>query len=66
MTEPTTHKAATHCGPRWDFFCLWRVNVFGIGNPNDAYAQYFDGNSFLNPLTEMGKCPVFLAYSKLK
>ena len=38
-----------------------KVNVFGIGSPNDAYAQYFDGNSFLNPLTEMGKCPVFLA-----
>lgn len=37
------------------------ANMFGIGNPNDAYAQYFDGNSFLNPLTEFGKCPVFLA-----
>lgn len=20
VTEPTTHKAATYCGPRWDFF----------------------------------------------
>lgn len=20
MTEPTTHKAETHCGPRWDFY----------------------------------------------
>ena len=27
------------------------INVFGIGNPNDAYAQYFDGRSYLNPLT---------------
>ena len=37
------------------------TNVFGIGNPNDAYAQYFDGQSYLNPLTEPGACPVFLA-----
>lgn len=22
LTEPTTHKAATHCGPRWDFLFL--------------------------------------------
>ena len=37
------------------------TNVFGIGNPNDAYAQYFDGRSYLNPLTEPGASPVFLA-----
>ena len=37
------------------------VNVFGTGMPNDGYAQYFSGASFLNPLTEFGKCPVFLA-----
>lgn len=37
------------------------TNVFGIGNPNDAYAQYFDGRSYLNPLTDPGACPVFLA-----
>ena len=36
-------------------------NVFGLGNANTAYAQYFIGNSYLNPLTEAGKCPVFLA-----
>ena len=36
-------------------------NVFGLGNANTAYAQYFIGNSYLNPLTEPGKCPVFLA-----
>ena len=28
-----------------------KVNMFGAGNPNDAYAQYFSGQSFLNPLT---------------
>ena len=38
-----------------------KENVFGLGQPNSAYAQYFIGNSYLNPLTEMGKCPVFLA-----
>ncbi len=37
------------------------VNVFGTGVPNDGYAQYFTGASFLNPLTEPGKAPVFLA-----
>ena len=26
-------------------------NVFGTGKPNEAYAQYFIGESFLNPLT---------------
>lgn len=34
---------------------------FGIGGPNDAYAQYFKGQSYLKPLTEPGKLPVFLA-----
>ena len=38
-----------------------KQNIFGLGNPNDAYAKYFVGNSFLNPLTEYGKCNVFLA-----
>lgn len=38
-----------------------KVDVFGVGVPNDAYAKFFVGNSFLNPLTEFGKCPVFLA-----
>ena len=38
-----------------------KQDSFGVGAPNDAYAQYFSGDSFLKPLTEMGKCPVFLA-----
>lgn len=38
-----------------------KENVFGLGSANTAYAQYFIGNSYLNPLTEAGKCPVFLA-----
>lgn len=35
-------------------------NVFGTGLPNDAYAQYFLGQSFLNPLTDP-QCGLFLA-----
>lgn len=38
-----------------------KANVFGTGVSNDGYAQYFTGASFLNPLTEAGKCAVFLA-----
>ena len=38
-----------------------KQDSFGVGAPNEMFAQYFIGNSFLKPLTEMGKCPVFLA-----
>lgn len=38
-----------------------KINMFGTGVPNDGYAQYFSGDSFLNPLTQPGKAPVFLA-----
>lgn len=38
-----------------------KVNMFGQGNENSAFAQYFTGNSYLNPLTVPGECPVFLA-----
>lgn len=34
--------------------------LFGLGAPNTAYAQYFTGESFLNPLTDPTKT-VFLA-----
>lgn len=37
------------------------VNVFGKGQYNVNFAQYFTGASFLNPLTEFGKSPVFMA-----
>ena len=36
-------------------------NIFGLGQENAAYAQYFIGNSYLNPLTVPGECAVFLA-----
>lgn len=34
--------------------------LFGLGKPNDAFAQYFIGESFLNPLTDPEKT-IFLA-----
>ena len=34
-------------------------NVFGLGNENTAYAQYFIGKSYLNPLTPAGVSPFF-------
>ena len=37
-----------------------KVNVFGLGEANTAYAKYFIGNSYLNPLTDP-KETVFLA-----
>lgn len=37
-----------------------KQNVFGMGNANTAYAQYFIGESFLNPLTKP-ETGVFLA-----
>lgn len=36
-------------------------NLFGLGQPNTAYAQYFVGNSYLNPLTDPAASPIFLA-----
>lgn len=37
------------------------VNIFGLGSENTAYAKYFVGNSYLNPLTVPGESAVFLA-----
>ena len=34
--------------------------LFGLGKPNDAFAQYFIGESFLNPLTDPEQT-IFLA-----
>ena len=36
-------------------------NVFGQGMANTAFAQYFIGNSYLNPLTKPGESVVGLA-----
>lgn len=42
-----------------------KQDAFGVGAPNDAYARYFTGHSFLKPLTVPGSSPVFLATSPL-
>jgi quercetin dioxygenase-like cupin family protein len=38
-----------------------KENIFGKGQANTAFAQYFVGESYLNPLTVPGESPVFLA-----
>ena len=35
-----------------------KVNHFGLGNPNDAFAQFFVGQSYLAPLS-MQQVPMF-------
>lgn len=36
------------------------MNMFGTGAENSAYAQYFDGTSYLQPLVD-GSSPIFMA-----
>lgn len=38
-----------------------KQNIFGLGSENSAFAKFFIGNSYLNPLTVPGECAVFLA-----
>lgn len=38
-----------------------KINVFGLGEPNDTFAKYFIGQSYLNPLTNPKTCNLFLA-----
>ncbi len=38
-----------------------KANVFGQGEENTAFAKYFIGNSYLNPLTVPGEATVFMA-----
>lgn len=44
-----------------DYEKFAQENIFGLGQENTAYAPYFVGKSYLNPLTQAGQCPVFLA-----
>jgi quercetin dioxygenase-like cupin family protein len=37
------------------------VNVFGKGEFNKEYAQYFIGNSYLNPLSLAGEPKIFVS-----
>lgn len=36
-----------------------KSNIFGLGQENSAYAQYFTGKSYLNPLTPAVSAPFF-------
>ena len=36
-----------------------KSNVFGLGGENSAYARFFMGKSYLNPLTPAGVSPSF-------
>ena len=38
-----------------------KANMFGTGFPNEMFAKYFTGDSFLSPLVRPGDAPVFLA-----
>ncbi|CQR72187.1 Cupin domain protein [Sporomusa ovata DSM 2662] len=38
-----------------------KQNFFGKGQENVHFAQYFVGDSYLNPLTKPGEDPVFIA-----
>lgn len=38
-----------------------RENVFGTGEPNVNFAEYFTGESFLNPLVDPKASPIFMA-----
>ena len=38
-----------------------KANIFKKGSPNDAFAQYFKGNSFLNPLVDFEDNLLFVA-----
>jgi hypothetical protein len=42
-----------------------KVNMFGTGVPNDDYAKYFIGDSFLNFLVKPGEAPIFMAKQKV-
>ena len=37
------------------------ANIFKKGVENEAYAQYFRGQSFLNPLVDIENCSAFVA-----
>lgn len=38
-----------------------KANMFGTGQPNDTYSQYFIGNSFLRFLVDPKESPIFMA-----
>ncbi len=44
-----------------DSACETHGGMFGMGEPNVNFAEYFIGNSYLKPLTKQGESTVFLA-----
>lgn len=38
-----------------------RENIFDLGNSNDAFADFFIGKSYLNPLVDIEDSDIFLA-----
>lgn len=38
-----------------------KINTFGLGQPNSAFAKYFKGDSYLNPLARVEDIGLFLA-----
>ncbi len=38
-----------------------KQNIFGTGEPNAGFAEYFTGNSYLNPLVNPNDAAMFLA-----
>lgn len=71
MAETLTHLAFYAGWPKaWAAFRVAKEvyadgeekcgGLFGLGSPNDAYAEYFIGRSYLNPLTDANKT-VFMA-----
>lgn len=44
-----------------DYKDFEKANMFGKGNLNEGFAQYFIGDSYLNPLTDPKKTALFLA-----
>lgn len=73
MAEILTHLAFYAGWPNaWAAFCIVKEvyvdddsaqihgGMFGLGEPNTAFAQFFIGNSYLNPLTNP-KETVFIA-----
>ena len=50
-----------HTLKRSDEAAFSKENIFGKGEENTGFAQYFIGKSYLNPLTVPGESAVFLA-----
>ena len=44
-----------------DFETFKQEDRFGVGDPNEAYAQYFVGESFLKPLVSPDETSLFIA-----